>query len=813
MVPTPNPSPLPHWTVLLAVGLFAGATLGLQVAFTRHFSFLYWHHFAFMIIGIGMLGFAAAGAWLARGGGVEKGPRGHRIAPWGGLGAALGAAFYLWLGPSIGFEPLRLLEERAQFLNLFLLYGLVLVTFTALGLAQGSIIAAHRDHAHRIYGADLLGAGLGCLLTLALLSVVSATTALLLLGATATLGSCLLLGVRSFRAGSRERLSAAACWLGLALALALAAGGFGDGRAFAPAPSKGMSVALRAGPGVIDYTTSSATLRIDVTRPHRAAFGFGGDVSWPEPASIPLLTTRTVYQDAAAPTALYRLLDPEQADFLGRTNQGLAYQIRQEPRVCVIGAGGGPDLLIALHHGARSITAVELNPRMLALGRDRYREFVGGLFQREEVHPVAAEGRHFLARGSERFDIIQMSGVDTFAALASGAYAMSENYLYTVEAGQAVLRRLEPDGLFTNSRWFLEPPRETLRLVHVLVEALRREGAEDPAQHMFAIRGRHWGTTLLSKRPFTETELSTLRSWADEMAFQVVLDPNGSGMDPFVQLVHGTADSTRAFLREYPYELAATTDDRPFFFQFYRWRNLIRPAESRGGHVITGVPVGYAVLAASLLQMALLSTVFILGPLWSQRSQLQDAPQRLRRLGFFGAIGIGFMGVEITSLQMFTVFLGAPVYSMAITLAALLVATGLGSLWAGRTKASPERLVRLAVLAIVAWVIVTVVGLPAALGATIGLPLWLRGLLVAGWLLPVGLALGVPMPTAVRALRAETPALVPWAWGANACASVLASLGVVLISMQIGFAGTLVATAAVYVAGYVTWRPTVAEAR
>ena len=150
------------------------------------------------------------------------------------------------------------------------------------------------------------------------------------------------------------------------------------------------------------------------------------------------------------------------------------------------------------------------------------------------MHPIVSEGRHFLGRSQETFDLVQMSGVDTFAALASGAYAMSENYLYTIEAAEAVLHALEPDGLYTNSRWYLDPPRETLRLVAVLVEALRRDGAEDPARHLFVMKADTWATALLSRRPFRDDELATLRAWTAEQGWSVVLDPDGSGARPFV---------------------------------------------------------------------------------------------------------------------------------------------------------------------------------------------------------------------------------------------------------------------------------------
>ena len=801
------PPPPPTFRVQLAVGLLAAATLGIQIGLTRLFSFLYWHHFAFMIIGIGMLGFGAAGARLAYTGGIVDGPSAHTRAARAATAAALAVVLYLYCGPLVNFAPLRLLEEPEQFLQLSGLYLLILIPFTALGLAQGSIIAGYRAHAHRVYGADLLGAGLGCLVTLNLLEASSASTTLLAWGGCAAVAGGLL--------GADARgLWRMLPWGAAAGVLVLGGLGWAQQRPFVPAPSKDISGWYRTEEGKlrpdkpIAYTVSSATIRLDVSRPLMAPFSFGGEVAWP--AETRIVPTMGVYQDGAAPTNLFYVKEPKDTPFLGATNQGLAYQIRENPTVCIIGAGGGADVMIALHHGAQSIIAVELNPQMLALGREIYRNFVGSLFHRPQVTPVVAEGRHFLGRTEDHFDIIQMSGVDTFAALASGAYAMSENYLYTVEAGQAVLQALTPDGLFTNSRWVLEPPRETLRLAHVLSEALRRNGVANPADHLFVIRGEYWGTTLMSRRPFTAQELDTLRAWTADRNWVVAFDPNGSGDEPYVRLLLGTPEERGAFAAEYPFNVTSITDNDPFFFQFYKWRGLLNPPESAKGYTITHLPVGYAVLLASLLQMLVLSALFILGPLWAQRSRLRGQPHLVRRFMFFAVLGIGFMGIEITSLQAFTVFLGAPIYSMAITLAALLVSTGVGALTAGRLSTPPTRLVGTAVVGITLWVVLTVLLLRPLLQIALPWSLVARGCLVAAWLFPVGVALGVPFPTALRALEAETPAFAPWAWGTNACASVLASLGVVLVSMQVGFRVTLLLAAGLYWVGYLAWRSTVA---
>jgi spermidine synthase len=800
-------SAAPPPRILVAVAVLAGTTLGVQVALTRLFSFLYWHHFAFMIIGIGMLGFGAAGAWMARRGGVAPGEDTQRVAGGAALAGSAALLGYLALGPFLHFEPLALLDDPTQFFQLFALYLAMLIPFTALGIAQGALIAGYRSHAHRVYAMDLIGAGIGCLGTLALLDAVSAPAALLVFAAAAA-GCALAIGIDG---GVRVFLPP---WLTAALAIGLLSVGWADTRPFIPAPSKELADLYppegtkNYGIPSVSYTDSSATIRLDVSPAQSLPFMFGGDTA--VPGAERMVPSRVVYQDGAAPTLLLGIDDPHTAAFLGKTSQSLAYQIRKNPRVCVIGAGGGPDVWIALHNGAQSVRAVELNPQMLALGREVFSDFVHGLYARPEVHPVISEGRHFLARTEERFDILQMSGVDTYAALASGAYTMSENYLYTVEAGRAVLQALEPDGLFTNSRWILDPPRETLRLVNVLMEALRLEGAADPAAHILVMKADKWATTLVSKRPFTADELTTLRTWVAARGWTLMLDPDihvaEGDREPFVKVAHASGAEREEFLASYPYDVEPVDDDRPFFFQFYRFANFFDGTSTEGGYSITRIPVGYAVLAASLVQMSLLSALFILGPLWSDRSGLRSVPKLGARLSFFAALGAGFMTIEITAIQAFTVFLGHPIYSMAITLTALLVTTGLGSAWAGSRSDPPAQLIRLAVIGVVSWALVTGLVLQPVLDIAIAWPLLARGALVGLWLAPVGLVLGVPFPTAIAALQLERPALVPWAWGVNGCFSVLSSLGTVLIAMQLGFSATLVMAAAIYVGAAFAWR-------
>ena len=795
----------PPPSVLAAVALMAAATLGMQVALTRLFSFLYWHHFAFMIIAIGLLGFGAAGSWLARS--EERFTTPTAAGVFAG-GAALACTFavleYLLMGPYVRFAPLSIGDEPAQIVWLLLLYLLVLLPFLSLGLAQGSLLSAWRASAHRIYAADLLGAGAGCLIALAVLSVLSARETLLACGGASAASASLLWWASQRRGLAVGAVVVAAC------AAAAIASGWVSSLPLIPAPSKEMEAAffdlegdLREEP-LLDLTLSSATIRLDIGPVSYIPFTFGGSIAVPDERRI--VPTRFVFQDASAPTLLQSIRNPRRLSFLGRTSQSLAYRIRDSPRVAVIGAGGGPDVQIALHHGASSVTAVELNPEMLSLGRDIFRDFVHGLYARPNVEPIAAEGRHFLGRTDQHFDVLQMSGVDTFAALVTGAHAMAESYLYTLEAARAILQVLEPDGLHTNSRHLLDPPRETLRLVATMRDALLLDGADDPGDHLFVMSAGPWATTLVSRRPFLEAELVTLRAWVDELGWQVLLDPNGSGKEPFQMAIHAAHAERQRYFASYPYDVDPVRDDAPFFFQYYRWGHLMTARASDGPYEITALPVGVLVLVASLVQLTLLSALLIGAPLWGRRSALRAQPHRGAHLVFFAALGLGFMALEIPSIQMFTVFLGHPIYSMAVTLASLLIFSGLGAMLAGRSLAAPATVVGRAVTGIALWAVVTTVALQPLLELVLGWPLPLRALVTALWLAPAALCAGAPLPTAVRALANDHPAFVPWAWGTNACFSVLGSLGAVLIAMQTGFRVTLLLGAAVYLAGYAVWR-------
>ncbi len=772
--------------VVACAALLSAAGLGLQIALTRLFSFLYWYHAAFLVVAIGILGLGAGGALLARRGLASR-EDGLALAAAGAAACALSLSVFWLLGARIDMEPLALLSDPAQPLRLMAIELLVLLPFTGLGLAQGALLSVFARAAPRVYAADLAGAALGCVASVALLSWLTPERALGAWGCVAA-GAALLL------ARSRgARLAGAA---GGALALGIAA--LTRPWHFLPAASKGVRPFLvapgAAAPGapLIAETLPSALLRLDVTAPFTAPFLFNGALG--AGVVAPPLATRIVFEDGAAPTMLHDIADPAAAEFLGRTNQSLAYTVRKAPRVLVIGAGGGTDVAIALHHGAMSVTAVELNPALVRLVAETHADFVHRLYERRGVRVVVSEGRSFLARNREPFDVIQMSTVLTQAALSSGAYALSETYLYTVEAVETMLASLSKDGLVSSSDWYLEP-WQTARLVGIYAEALRRRGA-DPAAHLFVVHAGSCATTLVCNRPFSSEELATLRAWAEAQGWSVLVDPR---VPPDPRLA-GFADrdgaAAAAHLASLPVDLSPVTDDRPFFFHVFRWRSLLSG---------TKPPTGDGLLMFGLAQTALLSMLFVLAPMAGMRETAGSARSIARYLLVFALLGAGYIAVELAAIARFTVLLGTPVASLAVTLAALLAATGAGSAMVSRSALPARRWLLFACCGLAAWVSVTLLAGSALQRAALAWPLGARSLVVALWVLPAGLVLGTPFPASLRALEAESPPLVPWAWAVNACASVLAASVTVLFSMRFGFRAVLLSSVAIYAAAVPAW--------
>ncbi len=344
-------------------------------------------------------------------------------------------------------------------------------------------------------------------------------------------------------------------------------------------------------------------------------------------------------------------------------------------------------MLSALAFGATSVTAVEINKDIIRTVNERFGDFTGHLDRDPRVRFVNDEARSFIARSAERFDSIQISLIDTWAATAAGAFVLSENSIYTVEAWQVFLNHLTDDGLLSVSRWyFRDRPAEMYRTTTLAVEALRAIGVAEPRQHIAIVRNMRLanrraeipdgvGTLLVSRRPFTAEELDRLDAESARLGFEVSFSPRVASDDTFVRLT--TPQGLDAFLAAYPINITAPTDDSPFFFNMLRLRDVLRPELldfGKQSHNMKAV----ATLAILLATVTILTALCILLPLWLTRDRVN-----LKGVGplfaFFISIGLGFMLIETSQMQRLIIALGHPTYGLSVVLFAVLLSSGIGS--------------------------------------------------------------------------------------------------------------------------------------
>ncbi len=759
------------------------AVLVLEIALTRVFSLVLWYHLTYLVISLALLGYGAAGSYLATRPGFRTADYPRTIARTCALFSlltvlAVAAAVQLPNNPEDIF-----LGNYVEVPALVLTHLTLAVPFFFAGTAIGFVLMRNRQHTNRLYFADLCGAGLGSFLSVLVINRFGAIGAIFF---AATLPAVLaLVSVWKLRDAPR--------WAYGALVFLMAGGAVWSVRheliPLRITPAKD----LASRQSQIVYTSWNIASRIDVINVVYARPTFGGWIS--ESYRGPLPQVLTIFQDGSAPTGMVRIEGRvRDSSMLDYYLQGAPYAIRLEPpSVLVIGIGGGLDALIAEHAGAQHVVGVDVNPIIIQLLARRYRDFASPMFQGGNLSLVASEGRHYLTKSSERFDVVQLSGVDTFAALSAGAFVLTENYLYTVEAVVDLLRHLNEQGVLSYSRWLFDPPRETLKLVVTECAALRKVGVRDPSRHFVIVaaapRYLRWADTMVKKTPFTREEVLALRSWARERQFEIIYDPFEPRSNPFTTFLESSEKDQQEFIASYLYDISASRDDRPFFFQFYRWKSVLHPLAGGvwGGYLPVSIPKGLLSLIFTFGELLLFTVAFILEPLRTRRGFGLPFPRTLSWLVAFGGLGLGFIAIEMVLIQKLSVFLGGPAYSMAVTLFALLVFSGLGSRLAPRFSTSNYPGLARTIGWLLAVQSLELCFLELGVPALLALPHAGRCAAAVLAIAPLGLLMGMPFPTLLVKVGESSQALLPWAWGANACATVVGSVLATMVSLELGF--------------------------
>ncbi|HEX6112366.1 MAG TPA: hypothetical protein VFZ10_08665 [Geminicoccaceae bacterium] len=798
---------------LLAVGLVAAGVLAYEVLLARLFSIVQWYHFAYMVISIALLGYGASGTFLAL---VRERLEARASAAFAVSAALFGitAVACFAIAQRLPFNALELIWDPHQLLYLGALYAILFVPFFCGAVCVGIALACFAEPVGRIYRADLLGAGTGALGILGVLFLVMPSRALELIGALGLLAAAL---ASLAEANRRARLRALA-YVGGAVVVAFALPSAWT--ALQLSPYKGLSQALRVPGTEVEVERSSPLGLLSAARspevPFRHAPGLSLNNLIEPAAQIGVFTDG----DSLSPITAFAG-DLEPLGYLDSTTAALPYHLLDQPKVLVLGAGAGAQVLLALYHGAEPIDAVELNPQLVELVRGRYAEFAGNLYGRPEVRMHIGEARGFVAAAEDRYDLIQVPLLDAFAAAAAGTVSLNESFVYTVEAFDTYLDHLADGGYLAITRWLKLPPRDSAKLFLTALRALERRGAPEPARHLALIRSWETTTLLVRNGPLTAADIERIRTFANERSFDLAYYPGMSANEAnrynllqepyFYEATQALIQNPESFLEQYKFDLTPATDDRPYFFDFFKWRalpELWAVSAQSGGALLDW---GYLILSATLLQAALLSLLLVVLPLWLGLERKPSAG-RSRIVAYFGAIGLAFLFVEIASIQRFTLFLAHPLYAIGVVLAGFLVFAGIGS---GVAPALERRLagsrlgaLGLAIGAIVLLAVIYILALPPLFAVLIALPDLAKIALSLALIAPLAFFMGMPFPLALARLRASTPHLVPWAWGINGCASVLSAILATLLAMTFGTRVVVLAAAVLYLlAGLTTPGP------
>ena len=776
-----------------AVAVLSAAALGYEILLTRLFSIVQWHHFAFLVISVALLGFGASGTFLlVLGRRIRTG-----IEPFlalTALGFALAAPVTFVIAERVPFNVLDAPWSPGSLGWLLVIELLLAVPFFFAATGIGRALMVFRDRLSRVYAADLAGAGVGAAASVVILYLASPERALdFVCGLGAVAGA---LAVRGRGRGSGRRPLLLLCVVVLALA------GFGVTGELRVSPFKPLPQALRVTGAELVETRSGPLGMVSAVENREVPFRSAPGLSLHARAPVPEQVALFVDADGPIPIVRHDAPSPPPA-YLDDLTSALPYRLTKEPRVLVLGAGGGAAVLQALGAGARFVDAVELQPNVVDMVRGRYRHFSGEVYESAEVGVHIADPRAFVEASGDEYDLVQIIALGSGVA---GLRALESQRLLTVEAVRAVLARLSGTGVAAFTVRTRLPPRDGVRLLATVLEVLEVESIGPPGDHIAWIRS--WSTTTLavSRPPLSDSQLGAVRAFADRRAFDLVHVP---GMTPgetnrfnvldrpyFHEAAqHLLGEQRETFVRGYKFDIRPATDDRPYFHSFFRWAHAPEIlALSRSGGIGL-LDVGYLALPAALVQAVAASAALILLPLLAIRGERGGARRWPALAGFF-CIGLAFLLIEIAFIGRFTIILSHPVHALVVVLAAFLLFAGAGSYLSARHDTGAS--ITAPVIGIAAVATTWALASPHVVSALIGAPSALKIGAAFALIAPLATLMGMPFPRALARLNTIDPSLLPWAWGINGCASVIGAVLATLVAIHHGHTAVILSGVVLY---------------
>ncbi len=784
---------------LAAIFLISSATLCLEISLTRYFSVSQHYHFAFWVVSIAFMGYGASGSFLTLFKSFSSVDR-DTFLSYSSFIYSLTILLSFLLCNSVPFDFISISWDKNQIFFIFMFYFLLCVPFFFAGLTISFAISRVPKLVNRIYFSDLFGAGTGTLIALFVF---------LLKGDRGVIIFCSFLALfSSFLFSWRRRFTfrfLLLCLMSVEIVLFLSSPSW---LSFRISPYKALPIALKYPQAKHLLTRWNSISRVDIIDSPAIRFAPGLSLLY-EKELPPQLGLST---DGGELSAITRIKDPEepQLEFLSYLPSSLAYSLTESPRTLIIEPKGGLDVLSSLYFNSSQIKVIEANPLTAKLLRQELAQFSGDLYNKKNLHVVSAYSRAALKQDKDTYDLIVFSLTDVFGSTGTGLYGFSENYLYTTDSFAHILNRLSPDGLVSISLYLLPPPRQEGRILATWIDALERSEM-DPGSHIMAIRS--WGTIsfFIKKSPFSRLEIQKLKDFAGKRLFDLVYYP-GIQIDEtniHIELekplyynltLQLLSPSERAKLyKNYLFQIKPVTDNRPFFFNFFKLNKLKATYKAMGKKWLPFLQ-GEFLAPLLLVQSIIIAFFLILLPIFVFRK----AKNKIRGFSsriflYFSLIGMAFMFLEITFIQKFILFLGHPLYSVSIIIFSLLFSSGLGSFFSKRILGQNlKRNLKRSLLLCAGLIVLYLFLLPFLYESLIGFNLTLKIILTFLVIFPLGFLMGFPFPTGVRLLDQGEKRLILWAWATNAFSSVINSILALIIAFLGGYNLVLVLAAGGY---------------
>ncbi|HLE09567.1 MAG TPA: hypothetical protein VI914_08045 [Thermodesulfobacteriota bacterium] len=771
------------------------STLLFEVSLLRVFSVALWYHFAFMVVSIAFLGYASGGVVLMLVKRLQKTPL--HVFPL--LFAFFSPLSYI-VANKIPFDPARFAWDTSQIFFVVFYYLSLSVPFVFSGMTMAMAFLMMGENAGKIYASDLLGAGTGPLLAIALFPHLGVEGVILASSIAGFFSSIFFLKEARGIKGLKKLTPPL---LGIAMALGLLF--------FRPSfieikisRYKALPFALSHKGGRIVQTRSNSFSRVDLVESPAVRFAPGLSLKYPGPLPDELGIT----EDGDFLRAVVNPEEKEKLKFLDYLPTALPYKLLEgkKPEVFIVDAGGGLSILESIYHGAASVSGSEKNPLVAELSNT---PFSGFIYKRADIK--TGEARTVLKNAKKNYDIINI-GIGAQNP-SMGLYGFSEDYRFTVDAFKEYLLRLREGGLLSITTYLLPPPREELKLAATVIRALEESGIKEPEKNLFVFRTLETFTIIVKNGSLNAFEIALAKDFLKSMRFDAVyhpgITPAGTNVfnrfqeDPYFKPVGSllNKDTREKFIQGYIFSITPPTDEKPFFHHFFKPGRIHDVIKSTGGKWQILLEGGY-LLPLVFFQALIASSVLLILPLLKKEKGAEGpAPAKAGAaaspfLAYFFLIGTGFMFVEISLIQRFILFIGRPEYAFSMVVATLLVSSGAGSFFSQRV--SPEKAISWLPVLVSALVAFLSLALPFVISRFLGSGFIHRLMLTFFIIMPAGFFMGMPFPLGMRFLGKRGKTFIPWAWAVNGCASVTGSVGGAMLAMAVGFRGVLLCGAAAY---------------